>query len=405
MSETLLNHQDISATAPAPLGVAGWLCRVLIVGMAWLILGMAFMPAGVSYNPGKLYQRLLGLTLYLPAFVLLLMQPRRIVPFWRQSLMPWVLLLLAWASVTLFWGHAGRKEDVLGHNVSIVLFLFAWQQALGGQQDWTKRLLVICGLGMAVAASIAIVLDLINPVADARLEGFGVMANANLAAGGMGAALMWLWPWRADDKRWMALKWVAIAVLAFGVLLTFARSAMAAMFLAVIAMTLCTGGRRAWWFAGALAVLALVGMVAGADLLLARGLSLRPEIFARATTLFLEHPWLGVGQGTPIQLTAGHETLTHAHNMFSQLAIELGLPGLLLWTGIWLAVGWKGWTHRHDPLGRVVLGLWLFGTVLVQFDLPYLLASPRPTWLFTWLPLALCLSLEQRSLTPSANPA
>jgi O-antigen ligase len=128
-----------------------------------------------------------------------------------------------------------------------------------------------------------------------------------------------------------------------------------------------------------------------------RGWSLRPEIFMQAKHLFFEHPWKGLGQGSDFQLQVGGETLTHAHNMFSQLAIELGLPGLLLWTGIWLALGWRGWCHRHETLGRIVLGLWVFATIMVQFDLPHLLSSPRPGWLITWLPLALSMSLGRRS--------
>lgn len=87
----------------------------------------------------------------------------------------------------------------------------------------------------------------------------------------------------------------------------------------------------------------------------------------------------------------------HAHNMFSQLAIELGLPGLLLWTGIWLVLGWRAWRHRHETRGLIVLGIWVFGTVMVQFDLPHLLDSPRPGWLLTWLPLALGMSFGRKT--------
>ena len=65
--------------------------------------------------------------------------------------------------------------------------------------------------------------------------------------------------------------------------------------------------------------------------------------------------------------------------MFSQIAIELGLVGFVLWLAIWL-----------------VLGLWVFGSVLVQFDLPHLVDSPRPGWLMTWIPLAIGMALTRR---------
>jgi O-antigen ligase len=385
--------------------VTRWLLRLVLLGVAWLILGMAVMPAGVSYNPGKIYQHVLVLTLFLPALVLLVVRPARSMDFWRHPLVPWVLLLLAWGLLSLAWGHAARKEDEAGHNVSILLFLFAWQQALGRDEALVRRLFLGCGLVMAVVAMVAMVESVLYPQPDARLSGFGVMANANLAAGGMGAALLWLWPWRFEERRWCIAKWLAISVLALFVLMTLTRSALAALFMALVAVVLCRGGRRAWIYAGLLVALGVVSALVGAQILMARGWSLRPEIFAQSVHLFLEHPWRGLGEGTPFQFTAGGEVLTHAHNMYSQLAIELGVPGLLLWTGIWLAVGWMGWRHRREPLGMIVVGLWVFGTVLVQFDLPHLIDSPRPAWLITWLPLALAMSLDRRTDGSGANVA
>jgi len=41
-----------------------------------------------------------------------------------------------------------------------------------------------------------------------------------------------------------------------------------------------------------------------------------------------------------------------------------------------------------------VLALWLYASVVLQFDMPQLLDSPRPGWLLVWLPLALALWLE-----------
>lgn len=382
-----------------------WLLRLLVLGMVWLILGMAVMPAGASYNPGKIYQRVLVLILYLPALGLLIAQPSRGLDFWRRPLVPWVVVLLAWGLLTLAWGHTVRRADEAGHNVSILLFLFAWQQALGRDEDLTRRLFAGCGLAMALVAGVAIVQSLLAPQPDGRLIGFGVMGNSNLAAGGMGAALLWLWPWRLDGKLWLAAKWLAIATLALFVLLTLGRSALAALFLALVVMVLCQGGRRAWLYAGLLVGLGVISALVGAQMLMARGWSLRPEIFAQSMHLFLEHPWRGLGEGTPFTFSAGGEVLTHAHNMYSQLAIELGIPGLVLWTGIWLAVGWAGWRHRREALGTIILGLWVFGTVLVQFDLPHLIDSPRPVWLITWLPLALSLSLDRPADRSGANAA
>jgi O-antigen ligase len=375
--------------------VTGWIRRVLVVGMAWLIIGMAVMPAGVSYNPSKAYQTVLALTMWLPVIVLLAMRPRRLVEFCKLPLMPWVITLLVWGWISLAWSHAPHRGDEAARNLSVLLFLVACQWVFGGNEQRTRWLLIGCSLVLAAVAVINMADFALHPTPDGRLIGIGVMANANLAAAGMGAALIWLWPWRFEHWGWIVTKWMAISMLALFVLLTFTRSAWAALFVALMAMVVCRGGRRAWIYAGVICLLGALGVALGFEVLMERGWSLRPEIFAKSLNMFQQHPLLGLGQGTPFTIQAGAETLDHAHNMFAQLAIELGLPALLLWVGIWLALGWRAWKHRHEAVGLLVFGLWVFGTVAVQFDLPHLLDSPRPGWLITWLPLALGITFSR----------
>ncbi|RDI98985.1 O-antigen ligase domain-containing protein [Dyella solisilvae] len=379
--------------APAGRAVAPWVRQLLFAGVAWLVVGMAVMPAGASYNPGKAYQYVLGLTLYLPALILLVMRPSCGRELWRQPLMPWTFALLGWSLLSLAWSHAPRPADEAGHSVSIVFFLIAWQQGVALGQERIRSLLVGMSLALAVVAVVAIAWSFLHPEIDGRISGFGVMDNANLAAAAMGAALIWLWPWRIQPRALRIAKWLAIAVLAAFVLLTYTRSAWGALLAGFLAMVLCRGGRRAWFSAGAALLVAGVAVVVNLPLLLERGLSMRPQIFEQAWALFLQHPLRGRGMGNAFHFYLGPDLYTHVHNLFSQLAVELGLVGLLMWSGIWLALGWRAWLHRDSTLGQVVVGLWVFGMVMVQFDQPHLVDSPRPGWLLTWLPLALSLSL------------
>ncbi|HEY4291827.1 O-antigen ligase family protein [Luteibacter sp.] len=379
-----------------PSAIETWLTRIVLVGFGWLILGMGIAPAGVSYNPGKLYQYALALTLWLPILALLALRPRRWMDFLREPQMALTALFLAWAGVTLFWSHVPRAADEVGHILTILFFLFAWYRAVGENERVVIRLLWICTISLAVVALVAGIVRGLHPAEDGRLAGFGVMANANLAAGAMGAAVVWLWPLPAPTARMRLLKSAATTLLVVFMLFTFSRSAWAALVVALIVQLLSRGSRRAWLHAGVLAVVAIAATVVGMPLLMERGWSLRPEILTRGWELFVQHPWFGLGQGSPFTLDAGAETLTHAHNMFSQLAIELGLVGFLLWVAIWLVLGWRAWTCRRETMGQVVLGLWVFGSVLVQFDLPHLVDSPRPGWMMTWIPLAISMALVRR---------
>lgn len=378
-----------------------WLHRLIHVGIICLIVGMAVMPAGASYNPGRIYQYLLGLTLYLPATALLIWRPGTWLTVWRQPLMPWVVLLLAWGSISLAWSNVEHPLDELARNVSILLFLYGWMQSMASRKGRISRLLLGSGIVFALAAIAAMVRFHLSPPVDGRLIGFGVMANSNLAAAAMAAGILWLANWQFPTFGLRATQALAIFILTLFIVFTNTRSAWAAAFAAVLVFVLCAHSKYRWWWASGLVALGLLGMVVGMPELVDRGWSMRPQIFMQSWDLFIQHPWMGFGQGADFQIVAGGVVQVHTHNLFSQLAVELGLPGLVLWSGIWLGLGWRGWRHRAEPLGRLILATWVFAMIAVQFDLPHLLDSPRPDWLITWLPLALSFSLKTKTAASS----
>ncbi|MDI9238371.1 O-antigen ligase family protein [Lysobacter sp. LF1] len=386
-----LSHPATDLAAGASTDAIGVWLRI---GLLWLVIGMALMPAGPSLNPGKPYQYIVLLTLYVPA-LFALTRPGQAVAFWRQPLVPAVLALLAWGCLSLLWSQTHRYGDEIARNLSIAVFLYGWFRGTGNDEAVIERLLTTCAFALAAVAVVAIAWYQTHPNADARQAGFGVMSNANLAAAAMGAALLWLSVWRTPDRRMRVAKAAAWVVLAMFVLLTFTRSAWAAMFAALLTLAL-TRHRRPWR-SGVIVI--GVGVACGLlylPSLIQRGWSLRPAIMQGAWDLFRAHPVIGLGQGSEFTIRAGKELLTHAHNLFSQLAVELGLVGLVLWSGIWLAVAWRGWVHRQQPIGRLVLATWVFAMIMVQFDLPHLLDSPRPGWLVLWLPIALGFALKRQ---------
>lgn len=377
-------------------GLELWLGHLLRVGLMWLFVGMAVMPAGVSYNPGRVYQYLLGLTLYLPALLLLVLRPRSFLAFWQRPSMPWIGVLLLWGCLSVVWSNVAHPASELGRSASILLFLYGWTQAIEDREERIRNLLLCGGAVMAVAALGAMLLFLVHPPVDGRLAAFGVMSNANLAAAAMAAAVLWLCTWPGEKLHWRIGQGLMVAVLVLFVFMTFTRSAWGALFVALLTLVLCRHGRYAFWQGAALVLLGCAGVVIGLPELTQRGWSMRPQILERSWALFEQHPWLGMGQGATFHIDVGDMVLTHAHNMFSQLAIELGAPGLLMGLMVWGMLGWRGWSHRREPLGRLVLATWVLATIMLQFDLPHLIDSPRPTWLITWLPLAMSFSLGWR---------
>lgn len=368
---------------------------VLGVGLVWMMLGLVAMPSGVSFNPGKLYQGSLIVLLYLPAWCLAL-TPRAAT--WR-ALLPLpafrvFLLLLGWAALSLLWAHSRHLGDEVSRLLSVLAFVLAWPIWLGDDERRGYRLLLLAAWGTALLAGCYCLLYLWQPPTDGRIVGMGVIATANYAAAAMGAACLWLALLPIADRRGAALRWLALLVLLAFIALTGSRSVWLALALCVVLAPLWHAGRAARWLAGAALVAVVACCIWPLPVLVERGTSLRPELFEQSLHLIAQHPWLGLGQGVPFTLTVAGADYTHSHNVLTQTMIELGLPGLLLLVALWLMTAWLGWRHRSLLGGKLVLTLWVYASVVLQFDMPQLLDSPRPGWLLVWLPLALALWLE-----------
>ena len=232
--------------------------------------------------------------------------------------------------------------------------------------------LLLAGLGLALAG------PLIGGLPPARMPGFiaalasrlpgavNVAVNPNVLAG----ALAVLVPLP-----------LGLLLYAWGSLGRFERPLAAAAALALLGMAAPTGSRGAWLgIAAALGVLfalrwrwgwvglplaALAGGLAAWQIGLAGiagkvmssgalgGLDARVEVWSRALYMIQDFPFTGIGMGTfrqvanllyPFFLAGPDAEIPHAHNLFLQVAVDLGLPGLIAWLalfGLVCAAAWR----------------------------------------------------------------
>ena len=94
-----------------------------------------------------------------------------------------------------------------------------------------------------------------------------------------------------------------------------------------------------------------------------RGVSFRPQIFMVALQMIGEHPWTGLGLGGNYYVYWNEFRFDHSHNLFTHVAIELGLPGLLLWCAVWFGALWQAWKVRDTQYGKGIIGMWVFSTL------------------------------------------
>jgi len=95
------------------------------------------------------------------------------------------------------------------------------------------------------------------------------------------------------------------------------------------------------------------------------GIEGRIEIWSRAIYMIQDFPFTGVGMGSFMRVAdllypfflAEPGAIDHAHNLFLQVAVDLGLPGLIAWLSIFGVVALSAW--RVYRLGMRIQNGWV----------------------------------------------
>lgn len=367
-----------------------WAQVLMTIGVLWFMLAIAFAPTN------KLYQQGLVAFLWLPTLLVAWSARERIVEVWQgqRALCIGLLGLAAWAVISLSWSDQPLNEaKPLAY---IAVFVLSFPILANGRPERIVRLMQWAGLGLAASALIAIVrFYLIDGHAwVARLEGLGQLSHPILGAYAIGIVGILMLHWVPQQRAMQALWLVALGLLGLFVVLTQSRGAALALLLTVLCMPLWRPDRRTVIISVLAMLCAMAVFWYMQALVLERGASYRPEIFMGSLQMIREHPWTGLGLGADFTVTAVGITFDHSHNLFTSVAIELGLPGLLFWCIAWFSVFFYAWRARATLLGQGVLGAWVFSMLAMQFDAASLLGTPRAEWFITWLPIALATLLS-----------
>ncbi|MDO8670462.1 MAG: O-antigen ligase family protein [Dehalococcoidia bacterium] len=156
------------------------------------------------------------------------------------------------------------------------------------------------------------------------LLGFGVLALSASRSSlvGITAAIICLLVWRWRRAGFVL---VAVVLIGLGVAIKFDAPAIAGFLLKMDSVSATSG----------------LGALSG-----------RPEIWQRAVYMIEDFPFTGIGLNTfPIVIGTlyplfeiGPDVLvSHAHNIFLQTAVDLGLGGLLGFLGLWVCTAYAGW--------------------------------------------------------------
>lgn len=364
----------------------------------WLGFGLVWFLGAIALAPSnKVYQQGLVAFLWLPTLVLAWPARGVLLQAWRRQPALWgsLLLLMAWGGVSLAWTSAADPGREVKRLLYIAVFLLAFPLLAQSGSDRTRHLLQIGGGLLALAALVSIIHFYVlqaQPLL-ARLAGIGEISHPILGAYVIGTAALLLL-YQVPHQRTGQLAWaLALACLAGFVVLSQSRGTALALLTTIVLAPLWQRDRHSRLVAiGALLATALAFYLMY-GLITERGSSYRPEIFEAVLGKISQHPWTGLGLGSPYRVNVGDLQFDHSHNMFTHVAIELGLPGMLLWIGVWLFTLGEIVRARHSVLGKVLLGLWVYSTLAMQFDAASLTGTPRAEWFISWLPVGLAMML------------
>lgn len=370
-------------------------------------LWLAAFCAGFFVLPADWPQSVLffgGLPLTLPAaFVgFRLLWP---VPLGRA-----LLAFLAYSALSALWsdnwlsvGDQARKAACIAYFLTLCC---AVGQGGGARWRWVLRAVLL----FAAPAAIVLAADfLLNCPGCERFVGHGRFANANYTASVTGATgLMTLAAVLSQPGR---LRWGLLACqipIVFLLLLTGSRAALLAYLCGAVLAGLLLSWRRPMERArrAALAVLAVLAMVAAAVAWqgpewiaaeLGRGDTFRLQIWATNLDRVAERPWFGHGSTAQDRFSIGDQVLGyHAHNLFLAQAFYGGIPGLLLWLGVFALAGQaaaRAWRQTGDVLPPVAL-FFLFAVGLV--DIGPVTVGIEAIWFYVWLTLGIVLAYDAR---------
>jgi putative inorganic carbon (HCO3(-)) transporter len=297
-----------------------------------------------------------------------------------------ILLLLAWLPVSFFVTiDAALSLPKVNGVILGVAFLYAIVNAIQTRRDlaWATLWLVLASAAIALAGLIGtdwaqgkiVSASFLYDHLPRFVQGIPRSIAGGFARNGVGGTLAFTIPLVAAllfdrrpptaDRDWQVVvsrQWPAVVLATFALALitlalTQSRGGILGAAAGLLVVAMWRERRFAWVIgAGALSLLALVALGYGGALMEfvlrmdARSATLasRLEVWQRGMMMVRDFPYTGIGIGTydtvahllyPFFIAAPDEVVPHAHNQFLQVAVDLGIPGLIAYLGLLVAFG------------------------------------------------------------------
>ncbi|MFC4859991.1 O-antigen ligase family protein [Pseudomonas sp. MAHUQ-62] len=370
----------------------------------WLVLGYLALLTGLFWLPnGSLYTKVFYGMVAVPALLALIHRPRKLGTLAREPMLIAFLLFAAWLLLSLSWSGTDVEPGGLSKRPLYVFMLFACcaLMALADRELFLRALRA----GAAIASLAALVnlgIYAMSPPPDWRLVGAGALRNPLLTSHVFGMfCAYWIAVWLTRDIR---RDWIPILLclpLLVALMATGSRTPLMALALMSVWM-LIMAPRRAAYLVAAGSVLAIASILLFPELLLQRGVSFRPQIWADALGQATQQLWLGYGYDSRFTFQAEGlgVSMSDPHNVELAVLLELGLVGLLFWLVMYGCGLWRCFSQRQHSGFKIASAMLIYGLAAGLTEGSSFLSRPNESWFLIWIPLSLvaALSISQRAL-------
>lgn len=318
----------------------------------------------------------------------------------RLSLADWCIGLVAGMGLASLWVSSTWETTVVQVE-RLLVGILACYALVNWALTQTRlkagaRMIIAAGTGLALAAPFVTAWqDKLNLRPASIYERFPLLvadpSNPNVIAGSLALVFplalgMLIYGWKSSGWMERILLGMASAVMGLVIVLTQSRGALLATLLGGIFLVSLSWKRAGLWIGVLILFLVLSALIIGGSEFLgyfgsaldAPGPTGREDNWLRATYILRDFPFSGVGMGSfgrvvdayyPFEgLAPG--SVEHAHNLLLQIGVDLGIPGLVGWLGVFFLVVFAAWqivfrnvsaepAARPDPAQpcRKVLGL------------------------------------------------
>ena len=362
--------------------------------------GFFFLTRSKYHN---LFYYLMLLTPYIVVF-----STHRFRALFESTIFKLAAAYLLMVAVSVLWGSPPEPRELskyLFHFLYLTAFIALTIELSLHSRDFLDKTLKAILISAAFWAPVAIALFYQDAEWSERLSGVGRLVNpvSGSTVYGM-VALICFYMYIEHDE--FTTKWrnFALAVGALCIaymILTQTRGTVIGLFLALLLYTLFS---HHWKIAltviaagATLGFLFFVGIFPP-ELVLARGMSYRPEIWSIALTYILDNPWIGHGAefGVAYEVSKNVTINSHTHNAFINSLLYVGIAGTIL---LLMAIA-QSLRYTRTSNNRLAFMLLVYAIIDLSLNGYKLLDHPQVGWLYFWFPIALAAASELRQKLP-----